>query len=60
MSLTSDGGGEDGGIIGELRRRVRELEQRCDVERRQAELATREKATVKGRLDQLQEQVTQN
>lgn len=57
MSIASDGGGEDVGIIAELRRRVRELEQRCDAEKRQTELATREKVAVKGQLDQLQEQV---
>ena len=39
---------------------MRELEQHCDAERRQAEQVMREKATVKGQLDQLQEQVTQN
>ena len=42
----------------ELRRRVRGLEQRSEAERRQTELAERERERMKGELLQAQEQVS--
>ena len=52
-----DEGSDDVRIAVELRRRVRDLEQRCDAERRQAELAQREKDKLSQQLVQFQEQV---
>ena len=47
----------DGAAMQELRRRVRGLEERCEAERRQTELAQRERERMKEELLQAQEQV---
>ena len=58
-----DSGGEAGEGVQidstevELRRRVRGLEQRCQAERRQTELAERDRESMKRELLQAQEQV---
>lgn len=44
-------------VVVELRRKVRECEQRCEAERKQTELVRRERDTVKGQLLQAQKQV---
>lgn len=53
----SDGVGGDSTAV-ELRRKVREMEQRCQAERRQLEMAQRDRESMRGELLQAQEQVT--
>ena len=64
--LSTDHDGVDGeagegvqgdGAVMELRRRVRELEQRCQAERRQSELVQRDRESMRRELLQAQEQV---
>ena len=52
-----DGVPGDSAVV-ELRKRVREVEQRCQAERRQTELAQRERESMKRELLQAQEQVS--
>ena len=52
-----DGVGGDSTAV-ELRRKVREMEQRCQAERRQLEMAQRDRESMRGELLQAQEQVT--
>ena len=47
----------DTAVVEQRTRKVRELEQRCEAERRQTELAQRDRESVKRELVQAQEQV---
>ena len=53
---TSEGVQGDSAVM-ELRRKVRELEQRCQAERRQSELVQRDRESMRRELLQAQEQV---
>lgn len=56
MCEAGEGVQGDSAVV-KLRRRVRGLEQRCQAERRQTELAERERENMKRELLQAQEQV---
>ena len=47
----------DSAVVVELRRKVKEMEQRCQAERRQSEMAQRDRESMRGELLQAQQQV---
>ena len=56
-SVDGESMGGDSAVVVELRRKVREMEQRCQAERRQSEMAQRDRESMRGELLQAQQQV---